>query len=92
MIKKDMYVVDWKPKVEDVPAEGAKPVRERVIYAIDRNKLGAEFGNPINVKDPTDPIVAPLLPLIEKNIAFAAIPENFGEGSACYLINLTSLK
>jgi hypothetical protein len=39
-----------------------------------------------------DPILAPLQPLIDRKVLFAAIPENFGEGSACYLINLSQLK
>jgi hypothetical protein len=92
LVKKDMYVIDWKPKADAAAAAGgAQPQRERLIYAIDRNQLGEQIGKAISFEDP-DPIVAPLLPLIEQNIAFAAIPENFGEGSACYLINLTSLK
>jgi hypothetical protein len=80
-----------KPEAETSPTESAEPERERVIYSIERSQLAERFGT-ISVDDITDPIVAPLLPLIKRNIAFAAIPENFGEGSACYLINLTSLK
>jgi hypothetical protein len=78
-----MYIADWKPESQNSDA---------LIYKLTPADLEHEE---ITKLDPdaanVDPILAPLLTLIELNVPFAAIPESFGEGSACYLINLTSL-
>ncbi|MEY4580927.1 MAG: hypothetical protein RL701_5630 [Pseudomonadota bacterium] len=73
---KKLYIVDWKPN---------SPTKEKVIYSIELSSLREP------VRD-DDPILSPLLPLVDRNVAFAAVPENFGEGVACYLLNLNSLK
>ena len=83
-MKKPMYIADWKPKSQNSDA---------LIYKLTPADLEREE---IRALDPkakdVDPILAPLLKLIDLNVPFAAIPESFGEGTACYLINLTSLK
>jgi hypothetical protein len=63
-----------------------KGTRDKVIYTLELDQLKKDK------VDPSDPILSPLLPLIDRNVAFAAVPENFGEGVACYLLNLNSLK
>ena len=63
-----------------------KDTRDKVIYTVELDQL-----EQYRVKD-DDPILSPLLPLVDRNVAFAAVPENFGEGVACYLLNLNSLK
>lgn len=60
--------------------------RDKVIYTFELEQL-----DKYKVAD-DDPILSPLLPLIDRNVSFAAVPENFGEGVACYLLNLNSLK
>jgi len=78
MTSKKLYIVDWKPDSES---------KEKVIYTLDLEEL--EQCNPLDVHDP---VLSPLLPLIDRNVTFAAIPENYGEGTACYLLNLNSLE
>jgi hypothetical protein len=80
-MKKNLYIADWKP--------GSKHT-DALIYKLTPEKL--KTFKALDLAKDVDPILAPLLGLIEKKVAFAAIPESFGEGSACYLINLTSLK
>jgi hypothetical protein len=77
-MSKKLYIVDWK-----------KGTRDKVIYTLELDEI--EANKELKV-DPSDPILSPLLPLIDRNVAFAAVPENFGEGVACYLLNLNSLK
>jgi hypothetical protein len=72
-----LYVVDWDP--EDP--------KQKVIYKIEYAKIRSE----VSPVDPENWTLSPLLPLLERNVAFAAVPENFGEGVACYLLNLNSL-
>jgi hypothetical protein len=76
-MSKKLYIVDWKKD---------SPKREKIIYTFELKRLD-EF----RVED-GDPILSPLLPMLDRNVTFAAVPENFGEGVACYLLNLNSLK
>ncbi|MET0390108.1 MAG: hypothetical protein ABW321_29320 [Polyangiales bacterium] len=86
MTIKDLLVVDWEPPAPAVEGEAAAPAqpRDRRLRRIPKEKLRRV--------DNDDPILAPLQPLIDRKVAIAAIPENFGEGTACYLINLTRIK
>lgn len=78
MISKKLYIVDWKPNSHG---------RDKVIYTLELSALDDE--HPV---DQNDPILSPLLPLVDRNVTFAAVPETFGEGCACYLLNLDSFK
>lgn len=80
MTIKDLLVVDWEPG----PRREDGAPRDRRLRRIPKEKLRRV--------DNDDPILAPLQPLIDRKVAIAAIPENFGEGTACYLINLTRIK
>ena len=81
-MKKPMYIADWKPGSKNSDA---------LIYKLTPEDLERDDITKLDPDNP-DPILAPLLELIDLNVPFAAIPESFGEGTACYLINLTSLK
>jgi hypothetical protein len=81
MSSKKLYIVDWKSN---------SPTHEKVIYTLELDQL--EKLEELAALEADDPILSPLLPLIDRNVAFAAIPENFGEGCACYLLNLNSFK
>jgi len=83
-MKKKLYIADWKPDSGNTDA---------LIYTLTPEDLQRDGVKKLDPLDPNvDPILAPLMGLIERKVTFAAIPESFGEGSACYLINLTSLK
>ena len=74
---KKLYIVDWKKD---------SPTHEKVIHTFELDQLERYK------VDDGDPILSPLLPMIDRNVTFAAVPETFGEGVACYLLNLNSLK
>lgn len=76
-MSKKLYIVDWKP---------GSSTQEKVIYTLELSQL-----DELKPVESDDPILSPLLPLIDRNVTFAAVPENFGEGCACYLLNLNSL-
>ena len=83
-MKKNLYIADWKPGEE---LEG-----NCVIYTITPEALARAEKLDFKPEAPDEyPILSPLFSLIERNVTFAAVPETQGEGSACYLINLTSL-
>lgn len=75
---KKLYIVDWKPNSHG---------REKVIYTFELSELDGTL--PV---ENDDPILSPLLPMVDRNVTFAAVPETFGEGCACYLLNLDSFK
>ena len=77
MESKRLYIVDWDPN----------DPKQKVIYKVDYDRIEADT----HVVPIDNWTLSPLLPLLERNVAFAPVPENFGEGVACYLLNLNSL-